>query len=60
MDNENITIYSKFQYNEEDKKWYTDNNGRVALCFTCAYDGYCNSKMKYTRCKNYIKRKTNE
>ena len=28
-----------------------------ALCFTCAYDGYCGKPMRYTKCKDYIERK---
>ena len=66
------TIYSKFQYTEKDRlKWYTDKKGRTALCFTCAYDGYCGKPicftcaydgycgkpMRYTKCKDYIERK---
>lgn len=51
-------IYSKFQYTEKDRlKWYTDKKGRTALCFTCAYDGYCGKPMRYTKCKDYIERK---
>lgn len=52
-----VSIYSKFEYNEENRiRWYTDSKGRTALCFTCSYDGYCNMKMKYTKCKYYVKR----
>lgn len=29
--------------------------GKVALCETCAYDGYCRDKIRYYRCRNYIK-----
>lgn len=50
------SIYKPFEYTEENKKWYTDSKGRVALCFTCAYDGYCKTKMRYKRCKNYVER----
>lgn len=53
-----MSIYSKFQYTEKDRlKWYTDKKGRTALCFTCAYDGYCGKPMRYTKCKDYIERK---
>lgn len=56
-----ITIYTRFQYNEETRmKWYTDKKGRTALCFTCAYDGYCGKKMRYTKCKDYIRRNDGE
>lgn len=42
--------------NEEDTSLYGKNRaGKVALCETCAYDGYCQAKIKYYRCKNYIK-----
>lgn len=58
MNDKEISIYSKFQYTEKDKlKWYTDKKGRTALCFTCAYDGYCGKPMRYIKCKDYIERK---
>lgn len=43
------SIYKPFEYTEENKKWYTDSKGRVALCFTCAYDGYSKTKMRYKK-----------
>lgn len=53
----NISMYNEFQYTEENRlKWYTDKKGRTALCFSCAYDGYCGKPMRYTKCKDYIKR----
>lgn len=56
MSTENI-IYTKFEYNDDDRiKYYTDSKGRTALCFYCAYDGYCMKKMRYTKCKDFIKR----
>lgn len=45
--------------NEEDASLYGKNReGKVALCETCAYDGYCRDKIRYYRCRNYIKIKT--
>lgn len=42
--------------NEEDTSLYGKNReGKVALCETCAYDGYCRDKIRYYRCRNYIK-----
>ena len=42
--------------NEEDTSLYGKNReGKVALCETCAYDGYCRDKIRYHRCRNYIK-----
>lgn len=42
--------------NEEDTSLYGKNRaGKVALCETCVYDGYCRAKIKYYRCRNYIK-----
>lgn len=42
--------------NEEDTSLYGKNHeGKVALCETCAYDGYCREKIRYYRCRNYIK-----
>ena len=42
--------------NEEDTSLYGKNReGKVALCETCAYDGYCRAKIRYYRCRNYIK-----
>ena len=32
-----------------------NREGKVALCETCAYDGYCQDKIRYYRCRNYIK-----
>lgn len=40
----------------EDTSLYGKNReGKVALCETCAYDGYCQDKIRYHRCRNYIK-----
>lgn len=42
--------------NEEDTSLYGKNReGKVALCEACAYDGYCRDKIRYYRCRNYIK-----
>ena len=42
--------------NEEDTSLYGKNReGKVALCETCAYDGYWRDKIRYYRCRNYIK-----
>lgn len=42
--------------NEEDTSLYGKNReGKVALCETCAYDGYCRDKIRYYRYRNYIK-----
>lgn len=42
--------------NEEDTSLYGKNReGKVALCETCAYDGYCRDKIRYYKCRNYIK-----
>lgn len=42
--------------NEEDTSLYGKNReGKVALCETCAYDGYCRDKIRYYRCRNLIK-----
>lgn len=42
--------------NEEDTSLYGKNReGKVALCETCAYDDYCRDKIRYYRCRNYIK-----
>lgn len=42
--------------NEKDTSLYGKNReGKVALCETCAYDGYCRDKIRYYRCRNYIK-----
>lgn len=42
--------------NEKDTPLYGKNReGKVALCETCAYDGYCRDKIRYYRCRNYIK-----
>lgn len=58
MEKEFDSIYDTFQYNELNRlKWYTDDKGRTALCFSCAYDGYCShNRMRYTKCKDYVKR----
>lgn len=46
--------------NEEDTSLYGKNReGKVALCETCAYDGYCRDKIRYYRCRNYIKIRDN-
>lgn len=40
----------------EDTSLYGKNReGKVALCETCAYDGFCRDKIRYYRCRNYIK-----
>lgn len=40
--------------NEGDTSLYGKNReGKVALCETCAYDGYCRDKIRYYRCRNY-------
>lgn len=40
--------------NEEDTSLYGKNReGKVALCETCAYDGYCRDRIRYYRCRNY-------
>lgn len=40
----------------EDNSLYGKNReGKVALCETCAYDGFCRDKIRYYRCRNYIK-----
>lgn len=44
----------------EDTSLYGKNRaGKVALCETCAYDGYCRDKIRYYRCRNYIKIRDN-
>jgi hypothetical protein len=35
--------------------FYENKDGRIALCYSCVYDGFCHAKMKYYKCKNYIK-----
>lgn len=40
---EGISLYGK------------NREGKVALCETCAYDGFCRDKIRYYRCRNYIK-----
>ena len=41
----------------EDNSLYGKNQqGKVALCESCVYDGYCQNKIRYYKCKNYIKK----
>lgn len=40
---------------EDDSLYGKNRSGKVALCETCAYDGYCRDKIRYYRCRNYIK-----
>lgn len=53
---EGILSQTSEAMNEEDTSLYGKNRaGKVALCETCAYDGYCRDKIRYYRCRNYIK-----
>lgn len=40
---------------EDDSLYGKNRQGEVALCETCAYDGSCRDKIRYYRCRNYIK-----
>lgn len=34
---------------EDDSLYGKNREGKVALCETCAYDGYCRDKIRYYR-----------
>lgn len=40
---------------EDDSLYGKNRQGKVALCETCVYDGYCQDRIRYYKCRNYIK-----
>lgn len=45
----------------EDNSLYGRNKkGKLSLCETCAYVGYCMKHLRFYRCKDYIKKKSEE
>lgn len=53
-----MTKPSKDYYNSpEIEEYYKNSAGVTALCYTCVNDGFCMCRMRFKKCKNYIKRK---
>lgn len=54
----NMTKLSKYYYNSHEiEEYYKNSAGVTALCYTCVNDGFCMCRMRFKKCKNYIKRR---
>jgi hypothetical protein len=40
-----------------DSAYGVNAKGKVGLCESCAYAGYCMKGLRFYKCNNYIKRK---